>query len=67
VQMSADWPAEMPARWMVYFAVEDVADTASRASELGGTVMVPPTDSPVGPFSVIRDPHGAGFSIIRLS
>jgi predicted enzyme related to lactoylglutathione lyase len=67
VRMNEEWPAEMPAHWMVYFAVEDVEDAASRASELGGTVMVPPTDTPVGPFSVIRDPHGAGFSITRLA
>ncbi|WP_338200044.1 VOC family protein [Candidatus Nephthysia bennettiae] len=67
IRMDDEWPAEMPAHWMVYFAVDDVDESASRASELGGTVMVPPTDTPVGPFSVVRDPHGAAFSIIRLS
>lgn len=67
VRMDADWPQEMPAHWMVYFAVEDCDEAASKASELGGTVMVPPTDTPVGPFSVIRDAHGAAFSIITLN
>jgi predicted enzyme related to lactoylglutathione lyase len=66
IQMNEQWPEEMPAYWMVSFAVDDCDAAATKADDLGGTVMVPPTDSPVGPFAVIRDPHGAAFTIVRL-
>lgn len=64
--MDDRWPAEMPPHWMVYFAVEDADDSAARAEQLGGTVVVPPTDIPPGRFAVLQDPHGATFSIIRM-
>ena len=54
----------VPPHWMVYFEVADCAAVADRASASGGTVMVPPTDIPVGTFSVLRDPQGGAFSII---
>ena len=57
-----------PAHWMGYVAVDDVEATAARVAELGGKVCVPPTDIPnVGRFSVINDPAGATFSIIKLA
>ncbi len=56
------------APWMAYVAVDDVDGKAKRAEELGGRVCVPPTDIPnVGRFSVITDPTGATFSIIKLA
>jgi uncharacterized protein len=67
IQMNEQWPAEIPAHWMVYFAVDDIDATVARASELGGKVAVEPTDTPVGRFAVLNDPHGAVFSVIRLS
>jgi len=57
-----------PSHWMPYVAVNDVDASAKRVEELGGKVCVPPTDIPtVGRFSVITDPVGATFSIIKLS
>jgi predicted enzyme related to lactoylglutathione lyase len=67
VEMNEAWPAEVPPHWMVYFAVDDCDAAVARASELGGTVSVPPTDIPFGRFAVLGDPHGAYFSIIKLS
>jgi uncharacterized protein len=67
IQMNEQWPAEIPAHWMVYFAVDDIDAAAARAGELGGKVAVEPTDTPVGRFAVLNDPHGAVFSVIRLS
>ena len=61
------WPADMPSHWMVYFAVDDTDASAARATALGGTVAVQPTDIPPGRFAVISDPHGAFFTIIRSS
>ncbi len=67
IQMSEQWPAEVPAHWMVYFAVEDTDAAAAKAAESGGTVSVPPSDTPAGRFAVLGDPQGAYFSIIKLA
>jgi predicted enzyme related to lactoylglutathione lyase len=61
------WPPELPAHWMVYFAVEDADATASLAATRGGAVRVPPTDLAVGRFAVLADPSGAAFSVIRMA
>jgi uncharacterized protein len=67
IQMNDGWPADVPPHWMVYFAVADADASAARAQELGGTVAVPPTDTPAGRFAVLNDPQGAVFSIIQLA
>ena len=57
----------IPPHWAVYFAVDDCDAKAARATSLGGKVLVPPTDVPgVGRFSLLQDPQGAAFAIIRL-
>jgi predicted enzyme related to lactoylglutathione lyase len=39
--------------------------TARKAEELGGKVLMPPTDIPkVGRFSALMDPQGVMFSVI---
>jgi uncharacterized protein len=60
-------PEEVPPYWAVYFAVEDTDATVGKAKELGGSVMVEPTDISAGRFSVLGDPHGAMFVVIALS
>lgn len=51
--------------WGVYVTVSDVDATASHAEELGGKVLVPPTDIPrVGRLAVIQDPQGATLTVI---
>jgi predicted enzyme related to lactoylglutathione lyase len=55
----------MPPSWGIYVTVDDVDAVVKRAGELGGAVVVPPTDIPtVGRFSVLRDPQGAVFNVI---
>lgn len=61
------WPADLPNHWMVYFAVDDCAAAAAKVEELGGKVMVPPTEVPPGIFAVINDPQGAAFSVIKFA
>ena len=61
----AQWE-EVPAHWMVYFAVADCAATAAKAEETGGQVLVPPTEIAVGMFAVIKDPQGGAFSLMTL-
>ncbi|GAA2748145.1 VOC family protein [Kitasatospora cinereorecta] len=64
LDMSDQFPADVPPYWMPYFAVADVDVTAERAAVLGATVSLPPTDVPDGPrLSVLRDPQGAAFGI----
>lgn len=59
---------QQPPFWIGYVAVDDVDSSADKAKELGGNVIVPPTDIPnVGRFAVITDPSGAAFSIVKLT
>lgn len=52
--------------WMIYFAVDDTDKSAAKAQQLGGQVMMKPTDIPtIGRFAVIKDPQGAWFSILK--
>ncbi len=60
-------PAEVPAHWLVYFATDDTDATVAKAGELGATVLLPPTDIPPGRFSVLADPEGAAFAVIKLA
>jgi predicted enzyme related to lactoylglutathione lyase len=53
-----------PAAWLVYFGSESVADAAGRINELGGRVIVPPTEVPSGRFIVAQDPQGAFFALV---
>lgn len=56
----------LPSHWMIYFEVADCDERANWVSSQGGAVIVPPTDIPgVGRFSVLRDPQGGVFSIIK--
>jgi len=58
--------ASMPAQWQPYVAVDDADRTASKAKELGATVLMEPMDVPkVGRIAVLRDPQGASFGIIK--
>jgi uncharacterized protein len=55
----------VPNHWHVYFAVDDADATTAKITELGGTVLVPPFDTPVGRMAVAQDPQGAVFSILQ--
>ncbi len=56
-----------PSHWLTYIAVDNCDATTEKATKLGGQVFVPPTDVPnVGRFSVIQDPTGAVFAVIKL-
>lgn len=62
----AEMPAEVPPYWGTYFAVVDTDRTVERIRELGGTVMMGPTDIEPGRFAVAADPSGATFNVIAL-
>lgn len=52
--------------WLVYIATDDCDATVARATELGATAMVPPTDIPtIGRFAVLMDNEKAVFALIK--
>lgn len=54
-----------PSHWMVYVKVDNVDDAAKRVPQLGGKILVPPTDVPgVGRFVIVQDPTGAAISLM---
>ena len=62
----AEMPSEVTDHWLVYFGTSDVDQDTKRASDLGATVVVEPTDIPdTGRFSVLLDPEGAAFALFQ--
>ena len=59
-------PAEVPAHWGVYFAVEDADKAVEDVVRLGGQIVMPPMDIEPGRFAVVTDPTGAMFNIMAL-
>jgi uncharacterized protein len=63
---------DTPAHWSVTFAADDADATAKKATELGGTVVVPPFDAPWSTdtytirITVISDPQGATFTASKF-
>lgn len=53
---------DLPPHWDVTFAVDDADAVAAKAAELGGRVVMPPTDVPWARMTVIADPQGATFN-----
>ena len=61
-------PEGMPPHWGTYVTVAEVDSVAAMVPELGGKVLLPPTDIPgVGRFSVLQDPQGAVLSVITYA
>jgi uncharacterized protein len=54
----------IPPHWNAYVAVKSADETATRAQELGGTVLAAPFDvMESGRMAVIQDPTGATFCV----
>jgi len=57
---------DMPSFWCTYFTVNDTDAVAAKATSLGGTVFIEPSDIPqVGRFAGIVSPQGVMFMVIR--
>jgi predicted enzyme related to lactoylglutathione lyase len=62
----SEW-GPIPPHWLVYFAVDDCDATVAEAKPLGAKAVVEPFDvENVGRMSILADPQGAGFAIIKL-
>ncbi|TMM19114.1 MAG: VOC family protein [Actinobacteria bacterium] len=57
----ADDDSRTPAHWSVTFGVDDAETAATKARQLGGTVVAGPFDAPWARLAVITDPQGATF------
>jgi uncharacterized protein len=65
-EMSGDGEVPPP-HFTNYIHVNNVDEMAAKAFELGGKVIVPPSDIPnVGRFAVIQDPTGGTFSLLTI-
>ena len=55
---------DAPAAWTLYFAVTDTDASAAQVTELGGTVVSPPTDTPFGRMAIAAGPFGEVFALM---
>lgn len=67
MEMNPMVPKEVPSYWMVYFGVADVDGSHKKAVELGAAEMLAPQDFAGGRFSILSDPQGAAFGLLRMT
>jgi predicted enzyme related to lactoylglutathione lyase len=60
-------PAEVPSYWMVYFTVDDIDKAHQKATQAGAREMMAPQDFPGGRFSIVSDPQGAVFGLLKMN
>jgi uncharacterized protein len=65
MDVSGRMPDEIPAHWLVYFAVENTDAALETVKSSGGGVSFGPIDIPAGRFAMVTDPHGAAFAVIQ--
>jgi predicted enzyme related to lactoylglutathione lyase len=59
-------PPGAASSWLVYVGSEDPDASSATIQQLGGKVLVPPTDVPgIVRFSVAVDPQGATFGVLK--
>ncbi len=51
--------SDLPAQWLIYFAVESIIRSVDECRHRGGTVIVEPRELAGQMFCVVRDPAGA--------
>lgn len=56
---------DMTPGWGVYIAVDDVDSAADKAEDLGGQIVVPAHDIPVGRWAMVKDPAGAVICLYK--
>jgi hypothetical protein len=56
-------PAGTPSHWLAYFTVADIDASVAAVGDGGGTVLMPPADTPFGRIGVVVDPFGAVFGL----
>jgi predicted enzyme related to lactoylglutathione lyase len=61
---SAFLPEGVPARWFVYFGVEDADAALAKIVDLGGSVVMAAEGTPYGRLATAADPTGAQFKLV---
>ncbi|MFI6652891.1 VOC family protein [Streptomyces sp. NPDC050529] len=61
----ANDPPGTPAHWLTYFAADDVDSSVDALVRQGGSVLVPPFDMMAGRMTVVADPQGGVFAMIK--
>jgi predicted enzyme related to lactoylglutathione lyase len=56
-------PEDPTPRWTISFWVADTDRCVERVRELGGGVVLPPMDIPIGRLAIVSDPGGAAFTV----
>lgn len=64
--LAEDSPAELPANWLTYFAVLDTDAVVAKATELGGAVLDPASDTPFGRRATLAGPEGEAFAVMSV-
>jgi predicted enzyme related to lactoylglutathione lyase len=55
----------VPPHWLSYWEFGEIDERADAVGKNGGTVLVAPTDIPVGRIAVVADPQGAVFALFK--
>lgn len=63
-ELGPDTPAQTPAAWTAYFAVQDADEAIAKVAALGGSLLKPAWDTPFGRMAVVSDNQGAAFAIV---
>jgi predicted enzyme related to lactoylglutathione lyase len=59
---------EIAPDWLTHFAVTDVDTAVRRAADMGGTILLAPSDDiREGTFAIVRDPTGAPFALTEFT
>jgi uncharacterized protein len=58
---------DVSGEWRVYFDINDTDARTEKARAVGATVVKGPTDTMFGRHAVLRDAHGAAFSVISAT
>jgi predicted enzyme related to lactoylglutathione lyase len=66
MEMNSMVPAQVPSYWQVYFTVDDIDKSHKAAVEHGAKEMLAPQDFPGGRFSILSDPQGASFGLLKM-
>jgi predicted enzyme related to lactoylglutathione lyase len=66
MEMNPMVPAQVPSYWLAYFTVEDVDKSHKTAVEHGAKELLEPQDFPGGRFSIVSDPQGASFGLLKM-
>jgi predicted enzyme related to lactoylglutathione lyase len=66
MEMNPMVPAQVPSYWLAYFTVADVDKAHEKATAAGAKSMLEPQEFPGGRFSILTDPQGAAFGLLKM-